>query len=210
MIKTALIAAILALLAPWQAASGKNTDNNRLLAPVEPAEPRIDVPSAREKNEVQPATVSFGDGSTEKGTISLPGGAITFMEPGTREPVTIPVRDVALVEIVTWKGHEYRKFSYVFNPLEYRIVLRDGTERLVRRDIQGLFKLRFTGSDGTERVLFTYFYDYWKDGGWQNAGSTDFRHHEKNPHPETVVRIRFDRGSPAASPGDILRMILER
>ncbi len=187
-----------------------STADDRLQKPEKPSEPEVRDPDLNKNRAEFPATVTFGDGSTMKGKLVLESGTMVYEEPGSRKKAVLDVSDIALIEILSWKGKEYRKFSYVFWPREYRITLRDSSRVLVSRDITALFSFSFTGSGGSEKKLYTYFYDYWKKGKWVNAGSGDFRHHEKNPHPDTVVRIRFLVSAPSGNPADILQFILEQ
>ncbi len=163
-------------------------------SPRDPAAPSVDLRDRKDAERVSdvPVTIVTARGDSTTGFIDLQSGFIEVQaaEEGTYSKKNVAFGDIQSIEFTRWRGAERRKNEFVFRHWEMRIVLIDKKALQCRGNIPALNRIAFRDSRGG-RAVFSFYYDYWKDGAWKNSGRTDRIYPETNPLGDTLVKIIF-------------------
>ena len=171
------------------------TTSRELRTPQDPDVPAVDI---KEKDRVKAAdirvTVVTMKGEPMEGSLILDFGLldIEVMDGGAARKESIPIAGIDSIEFIQWHGTERRKNEFAFYPARTRIIMKDKKEYMCGRNIPKLNKLMFKNVKGS-RFIFSYFYDYRKEGVWKNSGEADMRYPETNPPAGTLLRITFTK-----------------
>ncbi len=169
--------------------NGPRSPKEPLSLPVEVRDPK----DAGRKTDL-PATIVTARGDKKTGTLVVKFGTIEIetMEEGARRKMAVAIADIETIEFIRWRGVERRKNEFVFYPSETKIILRDKKALAGTGRIALLNRLAFKYG-GESLFIYSYFYDYWKNGTWKNSGQTAREHPETNPIGDTLVKIIFIR-----------------
>jgi hypothetical protein len=185
-----------ALAFPFLLAGQQKSESGGVHPPKEPAAPDVDIVQKKGKHDETgvPATVVTAGGVTSTGSLSLPFASIEVegMENGASRKTVLPLDRIDSIEFTLWQGRERRKNEFAFHPVRARIVLTDKKTIESTRNISALNRVMFRGQKGA-RQLYSFFYDYRKNGAWKNSGKADMAYPETNPLAGTLVKISFQR-----------------
>lgn len=156
-------------------------DPAKLIEPAVPEEP---------KPRLLPAVVTFASGEKLKGVI-YPETPFFYISAGSaaKEKLSLPWESVAGVKLLRWKAAKSGS-GYFFTAAEAMVETQAGDSLKCGALPQSF---GFTDSFGKKRKLFTCFYAYKKNGKWEATGASDDDYLTKNPHPETLVEIKFEK-----------------
>ncbi|MBN2161124.1 MAG: hypothetical protein JW807_17185 [Spirochaetes bacterium] len=178
--------------------------------PVEPSAPDVDIVQNKRRPDGDglPVTVVTARGDTVTGVLVVPFDSLDIEAAGDgpKGAVTVRVADIDSIEFTRWAGKERRKNEFAFYHSAARITLKDKQVIECGRNIPALDRLVFR-DEKRSRSLYSYFYDYLKNGAWKNSGETDIAYPETNPHADTLVRIIFLRKKTVNPLETILRTI---
>ncbi len=189
-----MAAAVSLLWGGLGAEEGKTTTSDGFRSPKDPAAPTVEVRDRKDdgKERVVPVTIVTARGDSRTGSMALQFGSIEVhaAEEGTFRKRTVPFGEIESIEFTRWRGTERRKNEFTFRHWEVNIVLRDKKALRCRGTIPVLDRIHFRDSRG-RRAVYSFFYDYWKDGVWKNSGKSDRSYPETNPLGDTLVKIIF-------------------
>lgn len=191
MMAALMLAAALAL--PRLNAVEQKTGSGGVRAPNEPAAPDVDMEKKkRPDGDGVPATVEMATGEKMTGVlvITFDSLEIETAEAGGSRVTAVPLGAIDSIEFIRWAGKELRKNEFAFYHAAARITLTDKKVIESVRNIPALNRLVFKDAKGSRR-LYSFFYDYRKDGTWKNSGKADIAYPETNPHGDALVRIMF-------------------
>lgn len=81
-----------------------------------------------------------------------------------------PFSDIVRISVTMW-SKQRRGSGWVFYPECYEIILRDNTRLVYKGNLEFLNRIRFTEEQKKTGFVYTYFYDYFKQGKWINTGT---------------------------------------
>jgi hypothetical protein len=150
------------------------------LVSAQPKEPSVD--------DVADVSINIADTSEKfKARITLYAkepltGELTFRSGSSINPSGDPqriytLRDVARITVTAW-GKSRKGKMWVFYPAVYEIILKNQTRISHTGNIDFLNRIVFTSGQGKSYSIFTFYYDYFKNGKWIN---TDTRGMETPP-----------------------------
>ena len=166
--------------------------------PVEPAVP-ISIPSVVEDDKPPaetaqeatiPATLVFASGEQLKGRMIIydDGFVIPAKETALKRRIVLSYSAISEITALHWKGSEKRKAEYYFTPSSVTVKMKNGE---IYRCVKMMEKINFVDSEGNRNVFFTGFYDYLKNGKWENSGKKGKDYPTQNPNPRAVISIIF-------------------
>ncbi|HOP28135.1 MAG TPA: hypothetical protein P5120_12540 [Spirochaetota bacterium] len=144
--------------------------------------------NAAETTEKFKASVTLYGKGVVNGELVLNSGA-SIIPAGDSGRIYL-LREINRITVIKWSGQ--RKGSgWVFYPDRYEIILKDKSRILYEGNLGFLNRLRFIGSEGGERALFMYFYDYYINGKWVNTGVSGEKTPPLNPAAGTSYIIEL-------------------
>jgi hypothetical protein len=167
--------------------------------PAEPTDPVVDfsAPSSTASQFlVFSASLISATGQRMSGSLLLKFDSIgiDIGKNGSVEKRKIEILRIKRIDFIEWKGKSLGNNGFVFYPSRTRFTLQDGESHVCDHDIGVLNRMLFKDSGGT-RAVYTYFYDYRKQGVWENSGRPEIDYPENNPLEDTIVTIIFDRNA---------------
>lgn len=170
----------------------KTTSSDGFRSPKDPATPTVEVRDREDDGmeTVVPVTIVTARGDSRTGSIALAFASIEVhaAEEGAYRKKTVALGEIESIEFTRWRGTERRKNEFAFRHWEMRIVLRDKKDLRCRGNIPALNRLAFRDSRGS-RAVYSFFYDYWKNGTWKSSGRSERSYPETNPLGDTLVKI---------------------
>jgi len=131
--------------------------------------------------------LTFNNKEMAEGSIQLRLSSITvYVE---KKRVQINISQISSIVIKSWKGYKRGDSAHIFYPIVFEISLSD-KNKYIAYNVPGLLKILFK-QNISQKYVYSYFYDYWKNNKWQNSGSSILSYPETNPHPQTLVQIDF-------------------
>ncbi len=94
--------------------------------------------------------------------------------------------------VKSWVPSKKRKKTYVFYPNLIEFSFVDGS-RIIGKDFNGVFFKLKLNSGKKNIIKFSYFYDYYTDGNWENSKNKDFDFPNLNPLVGVVNKIEFHK-----------------
>jgi hypothetical protein len=168
--------------------------------PAEPAGPVVDfsLPAKTSGSQflVFPASLISAKGQRMSGSLLLKFSTIgvDVGENNPAEKIEIEILHIRRIDFIGWKGKALGNNGFVFYPSRTRFTLHDGESYVCNHDVGEFNRMLFKDSRGT-RAMYTYFYDYRKQGVWENSGKTEIDYPPNDPLPDTIVTIIFDRNA---------------
>jgi len=181
-----------------------------------PTMPKMPVPPTKKGNKTLPGKkvkpvkrynynveVVLAKGSRTKGTISIAGEKLQVV---TKKGDFTYKKEVMFSEVKRiipqkWRGNKIERkgkskneISYVFYPVEYRIITSERVYSFNGR-LPQFESFKLTNMMG-KTTIYSIFYDYWvligKGGQWHNSHSPEFKYNQTNPHPLSLKEIIFE------------------
>lgn len=163
------------------------------LVSAQPKEPSVD--------EVADVSINIADTSEKfKARISLYAkeplaGELTFRRGASINPSGDPqrvytLRDVARIRVTAWSKSIKGKV-WVFYPAAYEIILKNQTRISHTGNIDFLNRMVFTTEQGKSYSVFTFYYDYFKNGKWINTDTSGMETTPERPAAGTLYIIEL-------------------
>lgn len=163
-------------------------------SPKDPSSPSVELRDPRDAGRKSdlPATIATARGDKKTGTLTVKFGSmeVSAEEGGAPRKMSLSIADIDSIEFTRWRGVERRKNEFAFYPAGMKITLLNKKVLLCGGGVPLLNRLAFKNG-GESRFLYSYFYDYWKNGAWKNSGQSDRSYPETNAPGDTVVKIIF-------------------
>ncbi|MBL8022341.1 MAG: hypothetical protein JNM27_21875 [Leptospirales bacterium] len=145
--------------------------------------------------------MTLGDGRSLRGLVRFKGTetlVLTHESEGIQYEKRIGMMEIAHIEITKWKGKFIKEnrsgMVYEFNPEEYKIRLRDGTELRRSGDFFPFFRQFRAENRNGNVTLFSYWVDLKKpDGTWHTGIGGPDTGLRVVSHPDTVRKIEFEK-----------------
>lgn len=115
----------------------------------------------------------YGKGAVD-GEIILNAGA--SINPSSDSGRIYTFRDISRITVMKWSVQR-KGSNWIFYPDRYEIILKNKTVLMHEGNLGFFNRIRFVRSEGRENTLYTYFYDYFRNGKWINTGAAG----EKTP-----------------------------
>jgi hypothetical protein len=186
---------IFLLFASLQYAKAQKSDKHLTESPLVPTEPEVVLSDQSEQS--YNVEVYFSNGLRLSGSITLPLESIALpVWDGDANKKITQIKNIASIEFMQWSAKRIKTDSFVFYPVQSKVVLYDGSAIECDKTIPVLHKLSFREKRKRKNIsLYTYFYDYWKKKSWVNSKMKDLHYPENNPLPGTVVKIVFNKNN---------------
>ncbi|HPX91814.1 MAG: hypothetical protein BWY23_01656 [Spirochaetes bacterium ADurb.Bin218] len=94
--------------------------------------------------------------------------------------------EIKVLKIIQWQRREAKR-GYVFYPSKYEILFKDGSKFVLESNLSFFNKFQLKDSTGRQFVLYSFFYDYFKNGKWVNRGVSSFDENSDFPVTGCVV-----------------------
>jgi len=144
--------------------------------------------NASETSEKFKAAVTIYGKGIANGEIILTAGVSVNASSDTGR--IYPLRDINRITITKWLKRR-KGTGWFFYPDSYEIILKDRSRILHDGNLEFLNRLRFVRTEGGEISLFTYFYDYFRNGKWVNTGTPGEKNIPSVPAAGTVYIIEL-------------------
>jgi len=139
---------------------------SQIKSPVVDDVPEVVFNSAETSEKFKVSATLYGK-RVVTGEVVLNAGA--SINPSADSGRIYPFRDISRITVMKW-SKERKGSGWIFYPGRYEIILRDKTRIMHDGNLGFLNRIRFIKSGGGESFLFTYFYDYFRNGKWANSG----------------------------------------
>lgn len=181
----------------------RQTEKQETRTPETRPEKSESAPAEKEKERefAIESRMTLGDGRSLRGIVRFKGAetlVLTHESEGIKYEKRIGMMEIAHIEITKWKGKFIKEnrsgMIYEFNPEEYRIRLRDGTELRRSGDFFPFFRQFRTENKNGNVTLFSYWVDLKKpDGTWHTGIGGPDTGLRVVSHPDTVRKIEFEK-----------------
>ena len=135
----------------------------QLKEPALPVIPEVDV--TEQSAGSLKAQVTIYGGSAVKGELRA-DPASSISGPGGR---MLPLYSVGKITVKRW-SMKREGCNTVFYPDLYELILKNGGPVSVSGNIPFLNRMKIS-VNGRDRTLYTFYYDYYKNGAWVNSGT---------------------------------------
>ena len=174
--------------------------------PVSPSTPNVSVPDgAMQKFRV---VVILAGGDQLAGMLHMPFDTLTFRtaEKGRSLVRTEKLDTIKEIIFRRWCPRQRSEEKFLFFPCETEIVTAADTVFRCYDRISALDRFHLYSGE-KKQYCYSYFYDYYKDGLWQNSGSPEKDFPQKNPHRKTVIKIIMTQGKTQNIIRDIIDLL---
>lgn len=160
---------------------------SQINSPVVDDVPDVEFNKAETIEKFKASVTIYGKGAAN-GEIILNAGA--SINPSCDSGRIYTFSDISRITVVKWSVQ--RKGSgWIFYPDRYEIVLKNKTVIQHDGNLGFLNRIRFARSEGRESTLFTYFYDYFRNGKWLNTGAAGEKTPPSKPAAGTLYIIEL-------------------
>ncbi len=122
-----------------------------------------------------------------EGEIILGAGASIY--PSGNSGIIYPFRNISRITVNMWNKSKKGSGCWIFYPEGYEIILKDNSRVSHRGNIAFLNRIRFVEGKKKQSYIYTYFYDYYKNGKWVNTGIAGLEGRPSNPASGSVYII---------------------
>ncbi len=106
----------------------------------------------------------------------------------TQDNRAIKIIDISRINITLWEKRS-KLNRHTYYPSQYELFFRDYRKIVINGNIELLNRIKF--SNNKSRYIYTYYYDYFKNGKWVNGGASDFNAFSSKPADGCAVSIEL-------------------
>jgi hypothetical protein len=169
--------------------------------PSGPKDPSVEFNFNGSNEKTFPVEIDCAGIQKINGKIYLKTANISFVNNG--EKLQIKIEDLKSIEFLEWREKADENNSFIFIPSKVFLEDKKGHQY----DLNELpeFNMIEYSENSKRKKMYAYFYDYWKNGKWQNSGTEDRSYPLKNPLQGTMLKIIFIESNDTIN--DILKIL---